>query len=207
MKIRTVYFGQRCRCPQKSCLELLLQLPRRTFHSLVHVPCRDLSVDREILPHNPPKLLKPAQDSKMLFLGTCTHLGRKTEAHRELSCQQSLQASADWFRPPATEDLTQKPIALVSAWVLRAFFPFSGPHAALSRGALRLVPCCLGTALSPVAQPAQTGQVTPAAAACQHPQDQQLHAGHHNLCLIITAPQIRKNLLEPLPSMPGKNRP
>lgn len=58
-----------------------------------------------------------------------------------------------------------------------------------------MVPCYLGTALSPVAQAAQTGQITQGAVVCQHPQEQQLNVGHHNLCLVITAPQILKNLL------------
>lgn len=71
-------------------------------------------------------------------------------------------------------------------------FPFLGPHAALSWGALWMVPHCLGTALSYWEQTAQTGQLSQGAAVCQHPQEQQLHIGHHNLRLIIKAPQILK---------------
>lgn len=55
-----------------------------------------------------------------------------------------------------------------------------------------MVPHCLGTALSPTEQTAQTGQVSQGAEVSQHLQEQPLHVGHHSLCLIITAPQILK---------------
>lgn len=55
-----------------------------------------------------------------------------------------------------------------------------------------MVPRCLGTVPSPVTQPVWTGQVTQVDALYQHPQE---HVSHHNLCLIITDPQILKNLI------------
>lgn len=48
------------------------------------MPCREFSVDKEIIFSIPPKPLKLTQDSKMLFLVALPDLCKKSKAHHEL---------------------------------------------------------------------------------------------------------------------------